>query len=323
MRIILLAVLLLLSSCIGASKNALNDLPSWYVNPTQNDSANLYGVGEGFTIQEASKSALNNLSSKLSVSISSDSSSLIEENKYSFNEQFAQKINEETAKITFNNYKIDKSHTDGRRFYAQIGVDKYDFIKTQTLILEKNHKRMRDLYDYSKGKNILIKRNKLAQINDLAASSSVINQILNSLNSNPNYQKNLDKYHFYHNSYNNILDKIEFFITSDDEKVKDVITKSLNSQNLKINNVKNNSKNLVILTIKTKKNSQNIYNSNITKLNLTFRLIDDKNRVLASNLIDISGASMKDNQKLSFKQALRNLDIKIQTDGILKIIGIN
>ncbi len=147
--------------------NKSSSLPSWYINPNQNDLQYLYGVGEGFTLQEASKSALNNIASKLLVTISSDSSSLAEENKYSFNEQYQQRINEKINNITFSDYKISNSSNINNKFYVEILIDRDKFIKEQSVVLNKYHKSMSNIYQSSKKQNILIQRNKLAEINEI------------------------------------------------------------------------------------------------------------------------------------------------------------
>ncbi len=317
-----LLILFLISGCItiGQSQKSSSNLPSWYINPFSNDSVNLYGVGEGFTIQEASKSALNNLAAKLAVTISSDSSTLMEENNYSANEEFRGKISERVQEVTFNNYDINNSHKEGMTFYAQVKVDRNNFIKEQKSILAQKHKIMQNLYNSSKNKNILIRRNKLSKIVDISASASIINQILNGLKVNPNYQKNLDKYQFYKDSYDNILDKIEFFIKSDNIKIKDAVIEGLNENNLKVVSLKkNNSKNLVIIDIKTTSSVKKIYGSNITNLKLKFKLISNKNKILASNITEVSGASVGNHN--SFGIAVKNFSKKIKKEGILQIIG--
>ena len=202
MKIYILLLSLCLFGCsqyaaINKNPDKYSHLPSWYVNPNQNNLQFLYGVGEGFTLQEASKSALNNIASKLIVTISSDSSSLSEENKYSFNEQYQQRIKEKVNNITFSDYKISNSSNINNKFYVEIAIDRYKFIKEQNTILDKYHKSMSNIYQSSKKQNILIQRNKLAEINNISKKAQIINQTLESLDSNQKYQINLSKYEFY------------------------------------------------------------------------------------------------------------------------------
>ncbi len=319
MKKYLIFLLFLCSSCVKYNQidNQNLDIPSWYVKPAQNDAQYLYGIGEGFTIQEASRASLNNAASKLIVTISSESSSRLEENKYSFNEQYQQKIQEKVQNITFNDYQIANSHRDGNKFYVQIQINRHNFVKEQNSILSQNHKIMRNIYNASKSQNILIRRRKLDEINDLVQKTAIINQILNSLNVNKNYQSNLNKYQFYQDSSRDILNKIEFFINSDSNKVKNVIIKILNDDGLKIATVKNKNKNLVIINIKHNVSYKNIYGSKIASLKVKFKFISPQGKILASNIIEVSGASVTDN-KDALSSAIKNLAQKINKEGILQ-----
>jgi hypothetical protein len=318
-----LILLLLVASCINISSNKTSsNLPSWYVKPTNNDQINLYGVGEGFTIQEASKSALNNMASKLAVSISSDSSTVSQENNYSFSEEYRGKVNQKIQEITFNNYKIKNSHRDGINFYTQVQVDRNNFIEDQKALLSQNHKIMKNIYNSSRGKNILIRRNGLIKIKNLTIKSSLINQILKGLRVNSSYDKNLEIYQSYHDSYVKILDQIEFLIQSDNKRIKDIIIKGLNDDNLKVVTLKSKSKNMVIVKVASDRNTKNIYGSNITNLKLKFKLLSGSSKILSSNIIEVTGASVGSEDD-SFRASLRALSKKITKDGVMTVIGVD
>ena len=66
--IYLIIITLLFVNC---SQNQTIELPKWYINPPQNDSIKLYGVGYGMNIQNAEQNALDNLAQKIVVNISS------------------------------------------------------------------------------------------------------------------------------------------------------------------------------------------------------------------------------------------------------------
>ena len=79
---------------VAAAKDSIKDLPSWYVSPKQNNASSLYGVGEGFSLEEATKTALADAAARLIVTISSESTLLREENQNSSNEESRQQINQ-------------------------------------------------------------------------------------------------------------------------------------------------------------------------------------------------------------------------------------
>lgn len=318
----LLVFLLVLSACSGHSQSSdSKSLPSWYVNPSTNSSMSLYGVGDGFTLQEASASALNNLASKLSVTISSDSSSLLEENKYSANEEFRKKINEKVKEIKFNNYLVSNSAVIGEKFFVEVKVDREQFITQQKEDLAANNNKMKEIYDSANGQNILIRKSKLDQINGIADKSILINEILKSLGANADFDKNITKYKNYQSELDKILDKIEFVVKADNQKVKDAMVQALNLQKFKVvpNVTANN--NLAVLTLRTSSDVKNVYNSNITNLQVNIEVSSDQGKVVSGNLVEVIGASVG-GKDMSFSAAVKSFSKKIEEENILKIIGI-
>ena len=58
------------SGCIN-NANKSSTIPNWYLSSPQNNLNFIYGVGEGKNIDEAKQNALNDISSRLIVSVSS------------------------------------------------------------------------------------------------------------------------------------------------------------------------------------------------------------------------------------------------------------
>ena len=63
----ILFFLFLLSSCTPKEYS----LPDWYLTPVNNNAQKLYGIGYGSNLEDATKFALNNMSERLKVEISS------------------------------------------------------------------------------------------------------------------------------------------------------------------------------------------------------------------------------------------------------------
>lgn len=316
----------ILTACSSSTPESVNSLPSWYISPKQNDVENLYGIGEGFTVEEASKSALKNMSSKLMVSISSESTMLLEENKNFSNEETRQKISESVAKINFNNYKTTNSVQKGSKIYVEISVNRADFIFDQKNKLEEFHKKMIDLYHSKDGKSILEQRNILLKINNIAEEAATITRILSSLNvDGVNLKKNIELYNIYQNSYEKILSNIEFFVDAEgnnSKKIGNIIRSALNQEKIKIAKSKNpDNNNMVVIEIKSDSTNNNIYGSFIAKLKIDLALVSNKNKTISSNRIELSGSS-RINDLEATNAASEQLSDKIKKDGILKILGI-
>ncbi|MFM8186717.1 MAG: LPP20 family lipoprotein, partial [Alphaproteobacteria bacterium] len=100
------------------------DLPSFFTKPRKNNIDVLYGVGEGATLEEATKNALSDTAGKLVVTISSESQVIKEENQNSYNEELRQKVKQSIEKISFTGYEVSKSEQVGNRFYVEVSVER-------------------------------------------------------------------------------------------------------------------------------------------------------------------------------------------------------
>ena len=291
------AFLFLLLSCASNNQpEQINSLPSWYVLPKASNGQNLYGAGEGYTLAEASQSALNNLAGKLMTSISSESSTLLESNKYSTNEQSRQKISEVVAKITFNNYQISNSAAFGGKIYAEIAVNRDGFVADYSQKLTGLNQKMADVFNKAQSKTILEKLNDLELVSNLSFEASSISQILASLSAGPaNFKSNIDLYNSYQNSYQNLASKMEFFIENTNAP-KALIAKfigNLNQKKLKVVKNKNlNNPNLIIVQINSEIVEQKIYGSHIAKLKLDFNLLSNQNKIIKSSSFENTGSSV-------------------------------
>lgn len=292
------AFLFLIFSCaFDDHPQQLSALPSWYITPKSFDNQNLYGAGEGYTLVEASQSALNNLAGKLIVSISSESSMLLESNKYATNEQSRQKINETVAKITFNNYQVSNSAAYGGKIYVEVVVNRREFIVNYSQKLKDLNQKMADIFAKSQVKTVLEKLNDLQTVNDLSLEAELIAQVVASLDSNGagNFKDNIDLYNKYQNSYQNLSNKMEFFIENKNAPLGLVskLINDLNQKKLKVVKSKNlTNPNLVIIQINAQINEQKIYGSYIAKLKLDFNLLSNQNKIIKSQSFENTGSSV-------------------------------
>ncbi|MDA0902477.1 MAG: LPP20 family lipoprotein [Proteobacteria bacterium] len=322
-----IGALLIIASCAISGGSSINSLPSWYINPTQNNHSSLYGVGEGFTLAEAKNAALQNLASKLRVSISSSTSTILEEDKFSANEEFKQRINEEVEKISFSNYQVSNSANIGSRFYAEVEVDRANFIQEYREKLSGLNGQMSQIYRRSANKTILEKRNDLAKIVDLSIQGQLILDIFSGLGAieNSAKQKNLSQYNDYRQAYEEILDQIEFFVKTNNtpESISKVVTTALNKEKLKLATAKSSqNKNQVTMDILSAIVSDKIYGAYIAKVRLKISLISNQNKIIAGNEIEVSGSSVV-SQNEAINAASRQLSEEIESQGLFAVIGIN
>ncbi len=153
---------------VQIQKKVKETLPTWFLTPQKNDSNFLYGVGSGVTFEDSTKSALDNLVSKLGISIESNYSSI------------------QTIDKDFREYVYSQNITSIKSRVDKIIVSNYEVVDTKKI-----------KYDNYIS---LVKSNKQKFISSLTHS---IDKIFLSIKSEEKSLSNADilhKYHFYNNA---------------------------------------------------------------------------------------------------------------------------
>jgi hypothetical protein len=314
--IIIIFSLFFLSSCqLQNNYNNSQSIPSWYINAKNNDQDFLYGVGSGFDLIEAKNSAIYDASSRLSSTISGQTQIIRQENNHDALEESYQNISAKTNLIKFNNYKLLNSSQIGEKYFIEIAIDRKEFNKTTIKDIKKIYAEIKELDKISKFSNIL---NRLRNLNEIRNKIAEINFLSDII------QYKIDQRYLNHlNSEGlTIRNKIELFIDNPSSKESQLITKHLNKKNFKIikQRPKFFKKNQLEIKITSSKSQKNIYDNYIT--NIVFNIkIKDNNKILSSNVIKISAASLE-SYKLAEQSAFNKLEQKIIKDGIMNLIGI-
>jgi len=317
----LFIIFLLFSSCskdVVKNQALLSDLPSWYVSPKQNNSNSLYGIGEGFTLEESTKSALADAATRLFVSISSSSSLLREENNYDANEETRQLITQNIEKIDFANFEVSRSVKYGQKIYTEVKIDREQFINLQKEKLLFIQNQISDLQNLEKSQNIVKRRVSLIKIHDLAKESEILTRIIYA--NGDELRQNLSLIAKTKNEIEKISDQVEFFIISDNKKFANLLKNSLNKRAVAVNSYDRKTSNQVILKISSEKFSSKIYGAFIVKIKINF---DNylQGKIIASNEIEVSGSSTIDELR-AFDAATENLKEKIASDGVFEVLGL-
>lgn len=296
--------------------------PDWYLNPPQDNSKTIHGVGEGYNLENANKTALKNISSKILVTLSSNSQMSQYENNYEFSEETKISIKERTADITFNNHKTLQTQylNSQERFIVLVAVDKPELIKQQTQDLNKLNDSINQFNRNSKKKSDLERISALINIQNIIPKAETKINILTALSSK-DYSKYLNKYKAYKKEYNKLLSKTVFSIQTKSEFDKDVgevFKNALNKQNFKIGSL---DKSNVILSIKSKITSKEVYGSYFAKIQINVNLLNKQKKIIKSNKIEIKGSSSI-NKNEANKNALRDLEEQIEENGINGVLKL-
>lgn len=317
----LLSVIFLVASCASSVSKA-DETPSWYIKPKQNNASNLYGVAEGFTLEEATKYALADAASRLMVSISSESNLIREENQNSTNEEMRQQVRQSVEKISFTNFQVTNSKKLGQNFFVEVQIERDPFINEQKERVAFVEKKISDLEKDSAGKNPIQRRNSLLKILDLGKELDLKSRILAGAGENINLKEKLTRIANFQNQFDKMSDKIEFYFEINSPKeVAKVIRTALNKEKIKIASSRNSADSgQIVIRIKSSSRSNKIYEAFMTKLEVDFENVSGE-KVLASNSVEVTGSSTI-SEKESYLASLKSLEEKIEQDGILKILGI-
>lgn len=307
-------------SCSGNNPKASGN-PSWYVSPKQTNAQNLYGVSVGPNLEEATKSALADAAARLMVSISSESTSLIEQNNSGTNEEMRQQVKQNIEKIDFTNFRVSNSEQVGAQIFVEVEIARSPFTNDQKEKVAFSEKQVADLEKNLVGANPIQQRVNLTKILDLEKQIELSSRILQGLGEDIDLKTKLNRIADFQNRFNKLTDKIEFYFEINSAKeIAQIIKNALNKEKIKVANSRSSSANQIVISIKSSQQTNEIYGSFITKLRVNFDNISG-NKTVASNSTEVTGSSTI-SQKESYLAAVKSLEEKISKDGILKVIGI-
>ncbi len=300
-----------------------DNYPSWYISPKENNVDYLYGVAEGYNLEESTKYALADAASRLMVTISSQSDLLREENQTNTNEEMRQQVRQNVKEINFTGFKVTRSQKIGQKFFTEIQIERTSFVLEQEDRIGFLERQISDLDKNSKGKNSIQRRNALLQINALSKEIELKSRILSGAGKNIDLTKKLNRAADFQNQLEKLSDNIEFYFEINSPKeITKIIRTALNKEKIKISpSLKNSNPNQVIIKITSATRSSEIYSAFMTKLEIDFENIAGEN-VVASNSVEVTGNSAISEHE-SYLASLTSLEEKIAKDGILKIVGIS
>ena len=215
---------------IGCSfKQDVKPLPSWVLAPPSGISY-FYGVGEGWNLQEAKNEALNDLSSKLQVELSSSFSLVVESNYNSYTRVSKSDIFTQVKSLEFDNLKVEKIKQIDETLYVLVKVKKRDFYEKQKnkfLVLDRKiNSQMDNLMGISKYEQYLA----LKSMKSLLKKAIQKTYFLKALKKSFDMKEYLSKYNRLLNLIDTFKSKV-IFVVKDNLKYsyfRDIVTKKLN-----------------------------------------------------------------------------------------------
>jgi hypothetical protein len=325
-KLILIIIALIVVGC-GSSKPPVVEkkevkIASWYISPPNNDNIYLYGVAEGTNMQKATQNALENLSSRLSVTISSQiEDTTTSKREYSnYLKKSTTKVSKsETKELTLNNYKIQNSQKVAyNRYLVMVSIKKSEIIKSikdkisqidiniDTELKHISTDVISQIVKYTKVLNIL---------NQNISKADILSRLDSSYDIGKYYQRvaNISK------EIAQLKNSISFYIEYDhnSESLIEIIKNELSKYEYNISDTKNSDS--ILLKVSTNLTQKRAYDFKIVEADMSIRV--------SSNSISLGGSSIRFksasttsfyNATVKLKESLRKY---IKENKIVSIVG--
>ena len=321
-------ILLLLSGC-GTQKRVViaekKVAPSWYEHPPKSSSAELYAVGSGRDKQAAITSALTQMVSTLSVSVSSKFSAktVVREGTVSSSSGiYTDESTSEVASIRISNYELLESQSLGfKNHIVLVKSNKkklFDSMKKEIQqkfeIIEKEKQgvqhlnMMKHLAFYKKSKDSL-------------ASLPRTLIVMSELNTAFDGSVYLNESQAINAEYEDLLASITFSIESNSEAKNLIapIAKGLNAKKLKIANGSGRKHFNIMIKSDIKKASS--YGFTLARSAIMITIKDSNGATIGSNKLNITGQSSQ-GYNIAKENVAIKLDALVKKDGIAEVIGL-
>lgn len=201
------------------SQNISYSVPKWYLNPIANSQAYLYGVGEGKSLQEAKNSALNDMASRLSVTIDSNiqqykSITSTNNSLGTYQKQLKQNINVEVKKINFTNALVETSEMINNTFFVQMRVNRQELFNTHKNAFDLNNHTLEQSYKRSLTLPILEQIYAIEQLNPTLDEATSQALILNAINNSFDAQSYVKNYQAIQNKSQELKNNLRFKLST-------------------------------------------------------------------------------------------------------------
>jgi hypothetical protein len=322
--LLIISAIFILAGCVSSLETKT---PKWYLNINRSNSIYYIGVGEGHSKREAKISALNQISSEISISISSN----MKITQLSQNNNFSEKIEQVTkasvAKIDFSGVIIMKIVESANKVYTKLKVDRSILFDAQKIKVDKLYNDTLSLYNHSIANGVFELLRNYASIEDKILKISARLAILKAIDANFNqseYQAKLDK--IINNSLT-VKSNAGIYVSGKDNVFKEMIKQYISSIGLSIVTSKNHvsKDNLYIIDVKVSSKPKKVKSSNprlkgasFADVYITLNTFNSSNKILANNTVNVLNISKEGYKAASIKT--QKFERKIKQNGILNIL---
>jgi len=332
-RNLTLTFLLIALSFAGCSKppappkTVAKPVPSWYMNPKNNDAKYIYGVGMGESKEEATRAALNEMIGRLSISIESTykRNEQVRSSAYgeSFNADTQSEIKATISKIKISNYEyVQSEKLKYKEYVVMLRVEKAKFFQSlQNNIDTKISLIKNEISGINEESNILVQYNGYKKANEKADDLLKDISILSALNPAFEKEKYLTFVEQQKKSFQLLHEHLNFVVIGDN-KSHEFVTKIKNllaQKSFHLASKKNSYS--VVIKLETKERISKSSIGSIAVLTLDVKAFSHSERIGGKTVI------LKERFNGSMDSVYKNAAIHFEEDlkekNINEVLGIN
>ena len=267
-------------------------VPSWYLKPTANSEIYLYGVGEGRTLQEAKNSALNDMASRLSVTLDSTVQQYKQSISYNTNQSYQKKITEninvEVKAINFTNASIELSEVVANSFFVLMKVNRHELFNQHKSAFDLSQSTITSTLQNSKNKPILEQIYTLQTIVPTLEKATSQAIILSAINTHFDSNSYLMKYTAISNNISTLKDQLRIKIATNlsQKLFANEFIDALNQEGYKVANSQHN----LEIQLNSTVNYSIALGWEIAKVSTTISVISE-GKIVSNNIISSVGRS--------------------------------
>lgn len=324
LRTILLTttILLVLQACNTGTNRANKTMPTWVLSPPPDTKEAIFGIGNGYSYNDAKEAALKEITSKLMVKISSQSKTEVSLHNDSVSRSANQQINTHTVETQLSNYEVLNSEQLGNEVFVQVSMSRPGFIKITSSRLkeidDKIKSAMQGLSRKTRLQQLVVVQEHLPSISD--ARTLVL--LLQTVGGTQNTDEYLSSYNDIHKKSQALLQKVHFNIDSSTKLqgfAKHLLA-LLHNENISAS-ISKNKKADAYIYIDGKINSSVMFAQYIANIKTTIKISDKKKRTTSVREYESSGSSLS-NSKDAVGSAIRSLGSAFKTNGVLASLGL-
>lgn len=126
----------------------------WWLNPPEDTPDYIYGLGEGFGMQQARQAALSDIAGKLSTQLTSSLNRLVQESDGRFNESIRQEINSQTTDVELSQFQVIQSYqTRNNVTRVLVRLERQRLAAIWQQRIAEHHQRILPVLEYGKVDN--------------------------------------------------------------------------------------------------------------------------------------------------------------------------